>query len=133
MAIAERPERENADLVSLSEKIDITTAASKMVFRMLAVLSEFERDVIAERTKAAMAQLRSENRFPGQVPFGYALQDDGKTLATDARESEVIQEIKILKKQGNTLRGIAQVLNEQRIPAKPERLWCDISVITPVL
>jgi DNA invertase Pin-like site-specific DNA recombinase len=39
-----------ADLVSLSEKIDTTSASGKMVFRLLAVLAEFERDLISERT-----------------------------------------------------------------------------------
>lgn len=39
-----------ADLVSLSERIDTTSAAGKMVFRMLAVLNEFEKDQVSERT-----------------------------------------------------------------------------------
>ena len=53
--IADRLERRNADLVSLTEKIDTTSAAGRMIFRMLAVMSEFERDVIAERTRTALA------------------------------------------------------------------------------
>lgn len=43
LAISERLSGAGADLVSLSERIDTTTAAGKMVFRMLAVLAEFER------------------------------------------------------------------------------------------
>ena len=50
IAISERLHKAGADLVSLSEKIDTTSAAGKMVFRMLAVLAEFERDIISERT-----------------------------------------------------------------------------------
>jgi DNA invertase Pin-like site-specific DNA recombinase len=46
LAISERLASAGADLVSLSERIDTTTAAGKMVFRMLAVLAEFERDLI---------------------------------------------------------------------------------------
>lgn len=41
LEIADRLDRLGADLVSLSENIDTTTAAGKMVFRILAVLSEF--------------------------------------------------------------------------------------------
>ena len=40
IAIAERIEKAGADLVSLTERIDTTSAAGKMVFRMLAVLAE---------------------------------------------------------------------------------------------
>ena len=47
--ISEKLDKAGADLVSLSEKIDTTSAAGKMVFRMLAVLAEFERDQISER------------------------------------------------------------------------------------
>ena len=52
--LSERLAKGGADLVSLSERIDTTTAAGKMVFRMLAVLSEFERDLLSERTKTAI-------------------------------------------------------------------------------
>ena len=49
-------------------KIDTTTAAGKMVFRMLAVLAEFARDQVSERTSVALKQLRMEgkrfSRFP---------------------------------------------------------------------
>lgn len=45
LAISEQLGKAGADLVSLSEKIDTTGAAGKMMFRMLAVLAEFERDV----------------------------------------------------------------------------------------
>ena len=58
------------DLVSLSEQIDTTTASGKMVFRMLAVLAEFERDLISERTRAAMATKRANGQRVGAVPFG---------------------------------------------------------------
>src|SRR3954465_833281 len=70
LAIAERLEKSGADLVSLSEKIDTTSAAGKMVFRMLAVLAEFERDLISERTRGAVALKRSRSERIGQVPYG---------------------------------------------------------------
>src|SRR5438445_303625 len=50
IAISERLAKSGADLVSLSERIDTTSASGKMIFRMLAVLAEFERDQISERT-----------------------------------------------------------------------------------
>ncbi len=54
LEIAGRLDRAGADLVSLSEKIDSTSAAGQMVFRMLAILAEFERDLSSERTKVAL-------------------------------------------------------------------------------
>ncbi len=50
ISISDRLAKSGADLVSLSERLDTTSAAGKMIFRMLAVLAEFERDQVAERT-----------------------------------------------------------------------------------
>lgn len=58
LGIAKRLEYQGADLVSLSEKIDTTSAAGRMMFRLMAVLAEFERDQIAERTAAGLAQIK---------------------------------------------------------------------------
>jgi site-specific DNA recombinase len=69
--ISERLAKSGADLVSLSEKIDTTSAAGKMVFRMLAVLAEFERDQISERTASChAAQEGPRQERVGAVPYG---------------------------------------------------------------
>jgi DNA invertase Pin-like site-specific DNA recombinase len=70
IAISERLSRAGADLVSLSEKIDTTSAAGKMIFRLLAVLAEFERDLISERTKAALSVKREKRE---RISAGFRL------------------------------------------------------------
>ena len=48
--------------------LDTTTASGKMVFSIFAALSEFERDLIIERTMAGLAAARARGRFGG-APF----------------------------------------------------------------
>lgn len=48
--------------------IDTTTAAGKLVFGIFAALAEFERELIAERTKAGLASARARGRSGGR-PF----------------------------------------------------------------
>ena len=48
--------------------IDTTTAAGKLVFGIFAALAEFERELIAERTKAGLAAARVRGRSGGR-PF----------------------------------------------------------------
>jgi Resolvase, N terminal domain len=71
LEIADRLAGAGADLVSLSERIDTTTASGKMVFRTLAVLAEFERDQVSERTRFAMAHKKGNGERVGSVPYGF--------------------------------------------------------------
>ena len=116
--ISERLSKSSADLVSLSEKIDTTSAAGKMVFQMLAVLAEFERNQISERTSAAMAHLKSLNQRVGKLPFGHDLGDDGSTLVENPREQAAIELIHLLRDSGMSYGKVADVLNRKEIPTK---------------
>lgn len=116
--IADRLDRAGADLVSLSEKIDTTTAAGKMLFRLLAVLSEFERDLVSERTAAALAHKRNMGERVGAVPFGYTLADDGISLTPNGREQRIIADIETLRSRGYSLRAIADELTHRGIITK---------------
>lgn len=121
LQIAERLERAGADLVSLSERIDTTTAAGTMVFRMLAVLAEFERDLVAERTRGAVALKRSRSERLGQVPYGRRLARDGRTLEADEDGLRTLALIRSLRAEGRSARGIARELTRLGVPTKNGR------------
>ena len=124
LAISERLDKAGADLVSLSEKLDTTSASGKMIFRLLAVLAEFERDQISERTTAAMAHLRRQNRrISGFIPYGYDLAPDGETLTPNAAEQAAIAEIAGLRARGFSLRKIAAALDARGLPSKTGTGW----------
>jgi site-specific DNA recombinase len=123
ISIAERLERAGADLVSLSEKIDTTSAAGKMIFRMLAVLAEFERDLISERTRGAMAHMSAQGRRVGEIPLGYQLADDGLHLVEDPAEQEILRTIRNLRAHGRTWAEIAEEMNRKGLHTKKGRPW----------
>jgi DNA invertase Pin-like site-specific DNA recombinase len=124
IAISDRLANAGADLVSLSERIDTTTATGKMVFRMLAVLAEFERDQVSERTTVALAHLRNQGkRISRWIPFGFDLAQDGETLLPNQLEQEAIQLMQDLQDGGHSLRQIAAILAERNIDSKTGRPW----------
>ena len=121
LAISERLDKQGADLVSLSERIDTTGAAGKMMFRMLAVLAEFERDVVSERTTMALAHKKANGEKYGTVPFGYK-EIEGRLEAVEA-EAKLVTEIQSRRQAGETLQSIADNLNNQGIAGKQGGKW----------
>ena len=53
---------------SLTEKIETDSAAGRLVFHVFAALSEFERNLVRERTKAGLAAARARGRAGGRKP-----------------------------------------------------------------
>ena len=53
---------------SLTEQIDTTTPAGRMMMQMVGAFAEFEREMIRERTQAGLAVARSEGRVGGRKP-----------------------------------------------------------------
>jgi site-specific DNA recombinase len=121
ISIAERLDKAGADLVSLTERIDTTTAAGKMVFRMLAVLAEFERDLVSERTTAALAHKRSQRQRIGDIPYGWRLADDGVALLPVESEQAVIVRMVALRADGGSYRAVADELTRSGVPTKKGR------------
>jgi site-specific DNA recombinase len=121
LALSEQLDKKGIDLVSLTEKIDTTTASGKMVFRMLAVLNEFERDQISERTKAALSYKKAKGEKYSPVPFGYA-ELEGRLVAVEA-EAKVVAQILSMREQGRTLAFIADYLNKEGIEGKRGGKW----------
>lgn len=122
LSISDRLAKAGADLVSLSESIDTTSAAGKMVFRMLAVLAEFERDVIAERTRAAMQHKKAKGeRISREAAYGFRL-DEGRVIA-DADEQRAVALVAELRGAGRSLRSIATALESAGLRPRVGRRW----------
>lgn len=66
MAILGDLEDRGIGFCSLSDCIDTTTPAGKLLFHITGAVAEFERALISERTKAGMAAARRKGRKPGR-------------------------------------------------------------------
>lgn len=64
--LIERIEAADAGFRSLTEAIDTTTSAGRMMMQMVGSFAEFERAMIRERTSAGLAQARAEGRTGGR-------------------------------------------------------------------
>src|SRR5581483_932394 len=69
-------QRHHADLVSLSEAIDTTTAGGRMFFHLLGVFAQWEREEIVERVNASvLTRAKLGKSINGKAPYGYQWKD----------------------------------------------------------
>jgi DNA invertase Pin-like site-specific DNA recombinase len=68
LTIMERLTEAKAGFRSLTEAIDTTTPAGRMMMQMVGAFAEFERAMLRERTKAGLDSARREGRIGGRRP-----------------------------------------------------------------
>ncbi len=79
LVIMEHIDQAGAGFKSLTESIDTTTPAGRMMMQMVGAFAEFEREMIRERTKAGLDAARKEGRIGGRRPK--LRQDQQKDIA----------------------------------------------------
>ena len=68
LSIMEKIDLAGAGFRSLTEAIDTTTPAGRMMMQMVGVFAEFEREMIRERTRSGLERARKKGRHPGRKP-----------------------------------------------------------------
>jgi len=68
LTILERVSAAGAKIRSLTESIDTSVPAGRMLMQMLGSFAEFEREMIRERTRAGLHEARAQGRVPGRKP-----------------------------------------------------------------
>jgi DNA invertase Pin-like site-specific DNA recombinase len=116
--LMERAMKEHWALVALDVGVDTTTPQGEMHAGVLAVFSQFERRLIGQRTKEAMAVKRSEGVRLGRPT----------TLTPD-----VVSRIRTERERGATLTAIAEGLNADAVPTAHGGVKWHPSTIAKVL
>lgn len=96
--------------------------ANKFTIRIMAALAEKERELISERTKAALKAAQDRGVKLGTNNLTHVHMEKGRQRASEVRKERAIQfaaglspMLRELKNEGKSLRQIAAVLNERHI------------------
>src|SRR4029079_7382031 len=66
LLILEKIDKAGAGFRSVTEYVDTTTPAGRMMMQMLGSFAEFERSMIRERTRAGLAAAKDNGRIGGR-------------------------------------------------------------------
>ena len=98
------------ELLSLADSIDTHTASGRLVLYILGILAQWERETIAERTRDALAHLRS------------------KGGGTPRLEGAAVLRIRELAGEGLSLREIAETLTSEGVATLKGGTWAKETV-----
>lgn len=116
--------RKGARIVSAAgEGTESTDAGGMLQRQILDVFAEYERRLIGQRTKAALRAKRERGERAGNLPFGYSLNPDGRSLDPNPAEQEVLSILAELRRAGYSLREIAAELNRQGFTTRRGTAW----------
>jgi DNA invertase Pin-like site-specific DNA recombinase len=111
--------------------------ANRLTIHVLAAVAEHERDMISQRTKAALAAAkargvklgRPENMTPSGRARGSRMGNAVKSARARSRAADLLPVMEELRAEGTvSLRGMAAALNERGVPAPRGGRWYPSSV-----
>lgn len=110
--------RAKCQLFSVGDSIDTRSAAGRLVLNVLMSVAQWEREIISERTREALAVKIKSGQRVGAIRYGYDLDSDGRTLKPNRPEQVVVRYARMLRACGHSTRAIARRLSSRSVPTK---------------
>jgi site-specific DNA recombinase len=120
-------EQNGTAIISVKEQFDTSTAIGRFFFQMIGSFSEFEREIIKERTLAGKKEKAKQGKFAGgTAPYGYTAVD--KELVVVPEQAKVVRKVFVMRNEGKTLQAIADELNTANVPTKRGGHWSKVHI-----
>jgi len=121
-------EKRGNSLLLMDLDMDTTTAMGRAFLTNAATYAELEKNLISERTKEALNQIKIEGGTLGATKFGWERSEDldsfgRKKIVPKESEMKVLYECKALREAGYTLQQIADKFNAEDRPTKRGGRW----------
>lgn len=120
--------KHQADLISLSEAIDTSTAGGRMFFHLLGVFAQWEREEITERVNASvLTRAKLGKSINGRAPYGYQWKD--RKLVIQPEEAAIRRKAYAMFLQCRRKGQVAKELNAAGYRTREGSIWRDTSIV----
>jgi DNA invertase Pin-like site-specific DNA recombinase len=106
-----------ASLLSVSDSIDTRTASGRLVLNVLGSVSQWEREIISERTKEAMSHIKREGARIGRLPLGYKRSEEidvhGRREVVEDPEGQALVRRVIELSGSHGIREVARIVSRE--------------------
>ena len=119
--ILETFETHRVSFVSVTQQINSATSMGRLMLNVLLSFAQFEREIIAERTRDKIAATRRKGKWSGGRPLlGYDVDPRGQRLAVNAEEAERVRAVYALFLEHESL---PQVVRELEARGWSNKRW----------
>jgi DNA invertase Pin-like site-specific DNA recombinase len=117
--------KRGARLVSAAgEGTESDDPSGVLMRRLIDSFAEYERLIIASRTRSALAAKRRRGeRISRFAPYGFEFASDGRTLEPDSHEQQTLHAIREHRAAGLTFQAIAETLNRSGSRTRSGSHW----------
>ena len=114
-------------LISHTEAFDTSTPTGRAMMGLLGVFAQMEREITAERVRAAMAERAAQGKRTCSCVLGYDL-DGSDSLVPNPQEAEIIRYIYSKYLEHKSLSAVAELCQIKGYHGKRGREMCAWSV-----
>lgn len=105
---------QGVDLISSAESLDTGSAAGRIAINIIDSISQWDRQVIGERTSAILQDLKAQGKSTGNPSYGFEAAEDG-TLIENKQEQAVLQRVAELRAQRKSWAKVVNTLTSAGI------------------
>ncbi len=118
----------NIELHSVSESLDTSTPHGRFVLTLFGGLAQMERELIAERTRTALAYKRQQYQPTSHAPLGFKANGSRERMQPIPEELQAVERILTLWRCGRSYAATARTLNAEGVPTKRGGRWYAVTV-----
>jgi site-specific DNA recombinase len=108
--------------VSVTQQFNTATSMGRLVLNVLLSFAQFEREIIAERTRDKIAAMRRKGKWAGGLPpLGYDVDRATSRLVVNPDEAAVVRGIFALYREHGSLLPVVDELRDRRWANKKSR------------